>query len=191
MKNVFATLLSVSLFLLPPVHTAQAREAGTEKDVYEIQPGDTLEISVWKEPDLLRQVMVRPDGGLSFPLIGDTRAAGMSVTELQDMISERLAKYIPEPVVTVSTTQIAGNKIYVIGQVARPGEFVANRRIDVVQALSVAGGMTPYASTNSIKILRRENGVLTAIPFRYGDIEKGKHLDQDIMLESGDVVLVP
>ena len=85
----------------------------------------------------------------------------------------------------------AGNKIYVIGKVANPGEFVANRYMDIVQALSVAGGMTPYASANKIKILRRENGKMRAIPFRYGDIEKGENLEQNIILQSGDVVLVP
>jgi len=166
-------------------HSAEVPES------YKIQPGDVLEISVWKEPDLIRQILVRPDGGLSFPLVGDTQAAGLSITELQGKITEQLAKYIPDPVVTVSTQQITGNKVYVIGQVLRPGEFVANSKMDVVQALSVAGGMTPYASTNKIEILRRENGILTSIPFRYGDIEKGKNLDQNIILKSGDVVLVP
>jgi polysaccharide export outer membrane protein len=160
-------------------------------DAYLIQPGDVLEVSVWKEENMLKQVLVRPDGGLSFPLAGDVQASGKSVVELQSLITERLTKYIPDPVVTVSTQQLNGNKVYVIGKVARPGEFVASRYMDVVQALSVAGGMTPYAAANKIKILRRENGNLTAIPFRYGDIEKGEHLEQNIVLQSGDVILVP
>ena len=103
----------------------------------------------------------------------------------------RTGKYIPDPVVTVSTQQLNGNKVYVIGKVTRPGEIVANRYMDVLQALSVAGGMTPYASANKIKVLRRENGELTAIPFRYGDIEKGEDLEQNIILQSGDVIMVP
>lgn len=160
-------------------------------DTYLIQPGDVLEISVWKEEDLLRQVLIRPDGGMSFPLVGEIDAAGKTVGELQSIVTERLIKYIPEPVVTVSTHQLNGNKVYVIGKVARPGEFVANRYIDVVQALSVAGGMTPYAAVNKIKVLRREGGKLKSIPFRYGDIEKGENLEQNIILKSGDVVLVP
>ena len=118
-------------------------------------------------------------------------AAGKSVAQLQALVTERLTKYIPDPVVTVSTQQLSGNKIYVVGRVQRPGEFVANRYMDVVQALSVAGGMTPYAASNKIKVLRRENGQLKAIPFRYGDIEKGENLEQNIILQSGDVVLVP
>ena len=163
----------------------------TDADAYLIQPGDVLEISVWKEEDLLKQVLVRPDGGMSFPLAGNVQAAGKSVVELQSLIEQKLTKYIPDPVVTVSTQQLSGNKVYVIGKVARPGEVLANRQMDVVQALSVAGGMTPYAAANKIKILRRKNGKLSAIPFKYGDIEKGENLGQNIILQSGDVVLVP
>jgi len=178
------TMLSLHLSVV-------ADEQHNSSSVYSIQPGDILEVSVWREEELLRQVLVRPDGGMSYPLVGDVHASGKSVAELQGLITERLTKYIPDPVVTVSIQQLNGNKIYVIGKVARPGEFVANRYMDVVQALSVAGGMTPYAADNKIKVLRRENGQLKAIPFRYGDIEKGEDLEQNIMLQSGDVVLVP
>lgn len=160
-------------------------------DAYLVQPGDSLEISIWKEESLLRDVFVRPDGGLSFPLVGEIQASGKSVEELRVLVTEKLKKYIPDPVVTVSLQGIGGNQIFIIGQVNRPGGFVANRYMDVVQALSNAGGMTPFASVNKIKILRRVNGELEAIPFRYGDIEKGKNLEQNIILKSGDVVLVP
>lgn len=167
-------------------------EARTNNDSpYLIQPGDILEISVWREDNMLRQVLVRPDGGLSYPLVGDILGAGKSIKTLQEEITERLSKYVPEPVVTVSTQQLGGNKIYVIGKVQKPGEFVANRYMDIVQALSVAGGMTAYAAANKIKVLRRENGKLSSISFRYGDIEKGMDLEQNIILKSGDVVLVP
>jgi len=191
--NKFSTaLLAITLLFQSPIQFANAA-AGNKpaSSPYKIQPGDILEISVWKEESLLRTVLVRPDGGLSFPLVGDVQAADKSVAELQSLITEKLTKYIPDPVVTVSTQQLNGNKIYVIGKVTRPGEFIANRYMDIVQALSVAGGMTPYASANKIKVLRRENGQLTAIPFRYGDIEKGEDLEQNIILQSGDVVLVP
>lgn len=186
-----AVLLATAVFFTQSFQTTCAEPSDPAEDAYKIQPGDVLEISVWKEDDLLRQVLVRPDGGLSFPLVGDVQASGIPIIELQRLISERLTKYIPDPVVTVSTQQLNGNKVYVIGKVASPGEFVANRYMDVVQALSVAGGMTPYAAVNKIKVLRRENGKLTSIPFRYGDIEKGENLEQNIILRSGDVVLVP
>ena len=187
----YSTFLSaVVVLLVQSMHSANAADdAGNT--FYSIQPGDVLEISVWKEPEMLRQVLVRPDGGLSYPLVGNLTVAGMSIEEVQQLVTERLKKYIPDPVVTVSTQSLSGNKVFVIGQVQRPGEFVANRYMDVVQALSVAGGMTPYAAANKIKVLRRIDGKLTAIPFRYGDIEKGDNLEQNIILQSGDVVLVP
>jgi len=147
--------------------------AADDFEPYQIQPGDVLEISVWREPDLLRNVLVRPDGGISFPLVGDVQAAGKTVEELRELVTTRVAKYIPDPVITISTQSLSGNKIYVIGKVLRPGEFPANRYMDVVQALSVSGGMNPFAAVNKIKILRREDGKLVSIPFRYGDIEKG------------------
>ena len=191
MRTVTFTLLLTTLALLLPFQYAVAEESPQAERVYSIQPGDILEVSVWREEELLKQVLVRPDGGMSYPLVGDVYAAGKSVTELQDLITERLSKYIPDPVVTVSVQALNGNKVYVMGKVVRPGEFVATRYMDVVQALSVAGGMTPYAAENKIKVLRRENGELMAIPFRYGDIEKGEGLEQNILLQSGDVVLVP
>ena len=180
--SLFFAIISLSLPVLADESISNS---------YKIQPGDMLEISVWREENMLRQVLVRPDGGLSYPLVGEVQAAGKSVGELQALITERLGKYMPDPVVTVSTQQLSGNKIYVVGRVQRPGEFTANRYMDVVQALSLAGGMTPYAAGNKIKVLRRENGELTAIPFRYGDVEKGENLEQNIILQSGDVVLVP
>ena len=191
MTKFTALLLGITLLLTQSLRVTLADEDSSGNNAYKIQPGDMLEISVWREEDLLRQVLVLPDGRLSFPLVGDIQAAGKSVSQLQEQVTGRLTKYIPDPVVTVAILQLSGNKVYVTGKVARPGEFVANRYLDVVQALSMAGGMTPYAAPNKIKILRRENDTLIAIPFRYVDIEKGIRLEQDIMLQSGDVVVVP
>jgi polysaccharide biosynthesis/export protein len=191
MTNFPAVLLVTVISLFLSLGNTWAAEGGSYGDTYRIQPGDVLDISVWKEEDLVKQVLVRPDGGMSFPLAGDIKAAGKSVADLQEIITERLTKYIPDPMVTVATLKLDGNKIYVIGKVARPGEFLANRYMDVVQALSVAGGMTPYSAANKITILRRENGKQVSIPFRYGDIEKGQDLEQNIILQSGDVVVVP
>ena len=189
-KSTPATLASVILLGLS-LQCTWASENGSFGETYRMQPGDVLEVSVWQEENLQKQVLVRPDGGMSFPLAGDMQAAGKSVTEVQKLITERLTKYIPDPVVTVSTLKLDGNKVYVIGKVARPGEFQTNRYMDVVQALSMAGGMTPYAADNKITVLRRENGKQRSIPFRYGDIEKGEDLEQNIILQSGDVVVVP
>ena len=189
--NKLQIVLIVALLTFPLLQAAQSGERTFTDNTYRIQPGDILEVSVWKEENLQKQVVVRPDGGMSFPLAGDIQAAGKSIIELQDIITQRLTKFIPDPVVTVATLKLDGNKFYVIGKVARPGEFPANRYMDVVQALSVAGGMTPYAADNKITVLRRENGKQRSIPFRYGDIEKGQDLEQNIILQSGDVVVVP
>jgi polysaccharide export outer membrane protein len=185
------TLLAPILFLALVSQISSATEGNSFGETYRIQPGDILDVSVWEEENLQKQALVRPDGGMSFPLAGDMQVAGKSVSDVQKLITERLKKYIPDPVVTVSTLKLDGNKVYVIGKVARPGEFQVNQYVDVVQALSMAGGMTPYASENKIEILRRENGTQRSIPFRYGDIEKGEDLEQNIILQSGDVVVVP
>ena len=121
---------------------------------YKLHAGDKIEISVWKEPDLQRSVNVRPDGRFSFPLTGDVVAAGRSVEEVRGDIENRLKKYIPEPVVTVTAVETGGNRVYVIGQVARPGMFVMNPELNVLQALTLAGGPTPFAKLDSISVLR-------------------------------------
>ena len=163
-----------------------------EPEPYRIQPGDVLMVSVWKEQDLLAEVLVRPDGGMSFPLVGDVRASGRTVEELRSLVDERLAKFIPDPSVTVAVKQIGGNRIYVLGKVTRPGEFPFSRPIDVMQALSLAGGATSFASLDDIQILRRDaSGKQTARRFRYSDVERGRGLEQNILLKSGDTVVVP
>ena len=191
MTKYSSALLATVILLSLSLQSTWAADDDSFGGTYKIQPGDVLDVSVWQEENLQKQVLVRPDGGMSFPLAGDIQAAGKSVADLQNIITERLKKYIPDPVVTVSTLKLDGNKVYVIGKVNRPGEFQANRYMDVVQALSMAGGMTPYAADNKIIVLRRENGTERSIPFRYGDIEKGEDLEQNIILQSGDVVVVP
>ena len=147
--------------------------------------------SVWKEPELQKEVLVRPDGAFSFPLSGQIDARNKTVEDLRVEISNRLSRYIPDLIVTVSILEINGNKVYVIGQVNEPGQFVVNPRVDVMQALSMAGGTTAFANLNDIKILRRTPNGQVAIAFRYDDVVRGRNLEQNILLESGDVVVVP
>ena len=173
------------------VATGSTTELSTVEGTYVVQPGDILFISVWKEKDLQAEVMVRPDGGLNFPLVGDVSASGKTIEQLRKDLVARLTKFVPDPVVTVAVKQSAGNIIYVVGKVQRPGNYNATRNIDVMQALSMAGGPTPYASLNKIKILRRVNGELKSIPFKYSRVEKGEDLEQNIVLQGGDVVVVP
>jgi polysaccharide export outer membrane protein len=158
---------------------------------YTVKPGDMLSISVWKEPDLQKETLVRPDGSFSFPLVGEVDAKGKTVADLTKTMSQRLTKFISDPVVTVSIQEIKGNKVYVIGQVNRPGEFIMNPSVDVMQALSMAGGTTPFASLGDIVVLRRTTAGKQSIPFRYNDVVKGRRMDQNIDLQAGDVVVVP
>ncbi|WP_124947234.1 polysaccharide biosynthesis/export family protein [Sulfurirhabdus autotrophica] len=173
-----------------PSDTPKA-EAGIVDQGYQIGPEDVLSISVWKEEGLKAEVLVRPDGGLSFPLVGEVQAQGKTTEQIQKEITARLEKFIPDPVVSVSVLKVVGNKIYVIGKVNKPGEYPAGRYVDVLQALSMAGGLTPFAAENDIKVLRKENGKDLVLPFRYSQVQKGQELDQNIMLQSGDVVVVP
>jgi polysaccharide export outer membrane protein len=158
---------------------------------YLVQPGDTLQVGVWKEQELQGEVLVRPDGGMSFPLAGEIEAAGHTVEEIRKVLQSRLTKYIPDPVVTVVVKKADGSRIFVVGKVNRPGDFPLYRPIDVMQALSLAGGATPYADVNGIRILRREGTHQEVFHFRYDDIRRGKDLSQNILLRSGDTVVVP
>jgi polysaccharide export outer membrane protein len=185
------TLLIIALAGLLGAAQTLAQERSNPRMPYTINPGDLLEISVWKEPDMQRQVLVRPDGAFSFPLSGDILAEGRTVEAIRQELTNQLEAYIPDLVVTVTVAEVRGNKIFVFGQVKTPGEFIVNPRVDVIQALSIAGGVTPFAQLNSIKILRRRNGEQSIFQFRYSDIVKGQDLEQNILLEVGDIVLVP
>ena len=184
--------LQITMFItLICASAANSQENAAAPDAYEVQPGDVLFISVWKEPELQKEVLVRPDGAFSFPLSGQIDARNKTVEDLRVELASRLSRYIPDLIVTVSVLEINGNKVYVIGQVNEPGEFVVNPRVDVMQALSMAGGTTAFADLNDIRILRRTPNGQTAIEFRYDDVIRGRRLEQNILLESGDVVVVP
>lgn len=174
--------------------TAYAQEesrTGANEPGYRVNAGDRLDISVWKEEDLQRQVLVRPDGAFSFPLAGQIMAEGRTIAEIQSELEERLARYIPDLVSTVTVVDVNGNRIYVIGQVNAPGSFVMNPVLDVMQALAMAGGTTPFAALRDIRILRRQDGVQRAYGFDYTEVADGRSLQQNVQLQSGDVVVVP
>jgi len=188
-KNFYQGLILV--FLTSSLVLAAPSKSTVSMPVYKVGPGDVLAISVWKEEGLQQETLVRPDGGFSFPLAGDIQAGGKSVAALQTLLASKIKQYIPDPVVTVSVRKIQNNTIFVVGKVNRPGEYTGTAYIDVMQALAMAGGLNAYASSNSIKILRRVNGGVTSIPFEYDKVASGIKLHQDIVLESGDVVVVP
>jgi polysaccharide export outer membrane protein len=158
---------------------------------YRLHPGDTIEVSVWKEVDLQRVLIVRPDGKFSLPLAGEMQAAGRTPDEIRVEIEGRLKTYIPEPVVTVTVQKVDGNKIYVLGQVQKPGAFVMNPQLNVLQALSLAEGGTPFAKLDDIVVIRSTGGTQRTLPFRYSRVAAGRDLNENISLESGDVIIVP
>jgi polysaccharide export outer membrane protein len=160
-------------------------------NAYQLKPGDVLDVSVWKEADLQKEVLIRPDGSFTFPLAGEVDARGKSVENVRSILVERLQKYVPSPVVTVAVKAIGGNRIYVLGKVMHAGDFPLNSSLDVMQAISLAGGTTPYAAVNDIVILRRQNGRQHAFSFHYSDVARGRDLAQNIQLEGGDTVVVP
>ena len=157
---------------------------------YTVKPGDRLIVTVWKDPDLSREILVAPDGEISFPLAGNLTASGLTVDDLSTEIAARLGEFIDEPVVTVSLIEVRGARIYVIGKVNRPGMYILDGTMDVMQALSLAGGMTTYADVDGIRILRRNGDRQVAYRFAYNEVARGKDLEQNILLESGDTVVV-
>lgn len=158
---------------------------------YTLGPEDVLLISVWKDEQLTREVVVRHDGMISFPLVGDVQAEGRTVEDLRIDLAKRLIKYIPAVNLTVAVIKPLSYKVYVVGRVAKPGEYLVGHYTDVLQALSLAGGLTPFAVENDIKVVRRVMGQQQTFPFRYGDVRKGIDLEQNIILQRGDVVMVP
>lgn len=180
-------VLASLILLLASTH---AVAQGAEAD-YRLHAGDSITVSVWKEIDLQRKVMIRPDGKFSFPLAGEVQAAGRTADEVRIDIEGKLGKFIPEAVVTVIVEDFAGNRIYVIGQVNKPGMFIMNPQLTVLQALSLAGGHTPFAKLDDISIVRGLGANQKSLPFRYNQVVEGKSLQQNISLESGDVVVVP
>jgi polysaccharide export outer membrane protein len=168
-----------------------SRVTDVDSTTYRVGAEDVLELSVWREDALKKEVLVRPDGGISYPLIGEVQAAGKTALEIRDEVTKRLEKFIPDAVVSVTILKTGSQRIYVLGKVNKPGEFPVGRYVDVLQALSMAGGLTPFAASNDIRVVRRDGARQVVIPFEYGRIVRGDKLEQNIQLRAGDVVVVP
>ncbi len=159
---------------------------------YTLNPGDVLSISVWNEEALQKEVMVLPDGTISFPLVGIIKVSSKTPAQVQELIKKKLSRVIPDPEINVAVLSVGGNNIFIIGKVIEPGVVPLLQPTDVMQALSQAGGMTPYAKSDEIRILRRDKkGRLQIINFDYDLITKGKALETNILLKSGDTIVVP
>ncbi len=184
--GLLALLLTVSGFAQQPAPPASAPQP-----LYVIQANDILEIFVWKEPELTRKVLVRPDGRISFPLVQDLMAAGISPGELKEQIEKRLKEFLAAPNVTVIVDSIQSYRVYVVGKVQKPGMVSAEKPITVLQALALAGGFQEYAKDSEIMVLRNSALENVAFDVNYKDVVRGKKPEQNITLRSGDVVVVP
>ena len=170
---------------------AVAADGWSDESKYRIGPGDLLEISVWRDETLLREVVVPPDGYIAFPLIGDVNVTDMTVTQLREVVTKRIEDYVQGATVTVMIKEINSLKAYVIGKVNNPGEFSISLDTTVMQILAMAEGLNPFADEKEVHILRRQNNLTVKIPFNYKEVEKGRNLKQNISLQRGDVVVVP
>lgn len=159
---------------------------------YLLSPGDAIEVTVWKEEGLQQlQFLIGPDGNIIYPLIGTITAAGRTINDLKELLTVKMADYIAEPSISVKLLNNQGNSIFVIGKVNKPGQIFSGRRLDVLQALSMAGGLTVFADDDNISIQRRVGNEIKVFPFDYDNVIDGEDLEQNILLEPGDTITVP
>jgi polysaccharide export outer membrane protein len=158
---------------------------------YIIGPGDIIGISVWKDESLTRTVVVLPDGKITFPLLGDLVAGGKTVARLKQELETGLTRYVADSIVTVEVKQSNSMIIYIVGRVNAPGRQVLVANTNVLQALAMAGGMNPFAKRKNIKIFRQEDGKTAMFLFDYNAVADGRHLEMNIELKRGDVIIVP
>jgi polysaccharide export outer membrane protein len=193
-RKLFWFSLMLSIFLscvIPRISWSSSDTAETSKtgSLYRIGPEDVLHISVWGNEELTRDATVRPDGKISLPLIQDIQAEGLTAAELSEVIHQKLLGYVKDPNVAVIVTEINAPKVFVIGQVTRPGEYPLRSDMSVLQALSLAGGFTPFASPKKITVLRNKGGEREIRKVNYYDmIDNG---EGNYMLKPGDTIVVP
>ena len=196
--SVFFLFLLVFSLAVPAASEEAPRASGSSsqasavrENTYQIGPGDALEISVWKDESLNKEIFVPPDGIISYPLIGEIDVTRLTVPELRDNVMKKLGEYVPDATVTVMLLRANSLTAYVIGKVNKPGQFPINMDTNVMQILAMAGGLNPYAVPGKILVLRLKEGKTVALRFDYNEVKKGEGLEQNILLERGDVVVVP
>jgi polysaccharide export outer membrane protein len=182
-----------------PAPATPARPAGTPTAStgmsvptdYVIGPDDVLGIVFWRDADMSGDVVVRPDGMITLPLLQDVKAAGLTPDQLRMQIQKAAAKFIEDPNVTVTVRQINSRNVFITGLVARPGPYPVSGQMTVLQIIAVAGGLTEFADEKNISITRVQNGKTDYFKFNYKDVSRGKNLQQNIVLKPGDMIVVP
>jgi polysaccharide export outer membrane protein len=185
-RKIFITLSLVFVFMKTDLALAADKPS-----IYQLHQGDRVLISVWREDTLQREVVVLPDGSITFPLIGRVEVAGLDTPEVERRIAVKLKEFLPDPVVTVSITATDGNRAYVMGKVIRPGSLVISGPITVLQAISIVGGFDRFADESGIKVIRAKSDGQDVFPVRYKDIISGKDMSTNIQLKAGDTIVVP
>lgn len=195
---IWLIMSAVPLYGIAPDHLIFAQEkpvkasqATFSESEYLIGRGDRLTIITWKEPDFTLEVLVRTDGKISFPLLNDIYAAGLQPSELKKMLEDSLRKYVTDPLVTIIVKDPESQKFYILGEVAKTGEYQLQKNLTVLQAFAIAGGFTQWASEKRIIVLRRVEGQEKIFQVNYKDIVKGKDLDQNIYIQANDTIIVP
>lgn len=195
----FCMVIIIMLIIIPvcfgdekPLDSEKEMAVKTIRNPYRIGSGDILEIVTWKEPDFSREeVLVRTDGQITFPLIGDIQAAGKTTLQLAKDIETGLKRFVENPVVTVTLKSPVSHKFYILGEIANTGEYNLVKELTVLQAFALAGGFTEWASKKVIILFRRENGKEKIIKINYKNIVKGKDFSQNVLIKANDTIIVP
>ena len=190
-QKSWMALLMICIFMTASLLWAADQPPTTTTEDYIIGPGDVIDISVWKNEALTKQVTVLPDGKIHFPLIGEVVVGGKTLVDLEKELKQRIIKFVPAPDLTVMVQEVNSMLIYVIGKVNNPDRFALNTNVNVLQALTMAGGLNPFAKRNKIKIFRKTKDKNLILTFEYDDVMEGKNLEQNIRLKRGDIVVVP
>jgi polysaccharide export outer membrane protein len=188
---ILPTFISCSSNSSPTASLHQAENIRVTSAPYLVGKGDLLEIVTWKEPDFSREVQVRIDGKISFPLIEDLPAAGRTTESLEEYLREKLSEYVTHPVVSVSVKEARSQRYYIVGEVQNPGEYPLQKQVSVMQAFALAGGFTEWARKNAIVLIRRDGGREKSIPINFDEIVKKGDLEQNVLLKAEDVLVVP
>lgn len=184
-------ILFFALSLLLVCVNAGLAVAADKPGAYQLRPGDSLHVSVWREEALQKQVIVLPDGSITLPLAGRIEVVGLSTPEVEKIIATKLKEYIPEPIVTVMIAGIEGNRAYVLGKVIHSGSLIISGPITVLQAISIVGGFDKFADENGIKVIRAKSDGQEILPVNYKDIISGRDMSTNIQIKGGDTLVVP
>lgn len=191
LRSITSTLALAILPLVTLLCAPVAAQAQEQSNVYRLHPGDTVLISVWREDALQKEVVVLPDGSITFPLAGRVEVKGLDTVAVEKLIAERIKEYIPDPVVTVAISQAGGSRVFVIGKVLKPGPIMLDTPKTAMQALGEAGGPDKFADDDGIKVLRQTSKGQQLLEVHYDALIKGRDLQSDVPLQAGDTILVP